>query len=516
MENLLAAIDLVMSWDVILVILGACVFGLFTGAMPGISATVAVALLVPITFFLSPVAALAAIATAVALAIFAGDLPGALLRIPGTPASAAYADEAYAMTRQGRGERALITSLVCSVLGGLAGAVALSLSAPVLADFALEFQYYEYFWLACLGLTTAAFVCTDQPVKGLVSLCIGLLLSTVGYDAISGVPRFTFGSFALMEGINFIPALIGVFAVGEVLRNLCRPNTGTLVEGKSERVSYVSVLRTVWRYKANVGRGSLLGVVIGALPGAGSDMASWVSYATAKRFSKEPERFGTGHEEGIVAASSSNNAGTCATWIPSLVFGIPGDSVTAIVIGVLFLKGLEPGPTVFIENAPLVYSIFVAFFVANLILLPVGLVVIKVAKQLLRVPTDLLMPLILVFCALGAFAINNSLMGVTVILCLGVASFFMQENGFPVAPLILGMIMGELLEENFLQAMIVANGDLTAFFSRPIAATLGVITISLWLLPLLGLGLSRLRPRFNDSNGSKPDRQPPVRREAQS
>lgn len=516
MDNLLTAIDLVLSWDVILVILGACVFGLFTGAMPGISATVAVALLVPITFFLSPVAALAAIATAVAIAIFAGDLPGALLRIPGTPASAAYADEAYAMTRQGRGECALVTSLICSVLGGLAGALALSLTAPLLADFALEFQYYEYFWLACLGLTTAAFVCTDQPVKGLVSLCIGLLLSTVGYDAISGVPRFTFGSFALLEGIHFIPALIGVFAVGEVLRNLCRPNKGTLVEGKSQRVVIRDVLAMVFRYKAHVARGSSLGIVIGALPGAGSDMASWVSYSTAKRFSKNPERFGTGHEEGIVAASSSNNAGTCATWIPSLVFGIPGDSVTAIVIGVLFLKGLEPGPTVFIENAPLVYSIFVAFFIANLILLPVGYLAIKVAKQLLRVPTDLLMPLILVFCAVGAFAINNSLMGVIVILCLGIASFFMQENGFPVAPLILGMIMGELLEENFLQAMIASDGDLTAFFGRPIAATLGAITILLWALPLMGLGLSQLRPRMLTSNDNKPEGTTSARREAQS
>lgn len=491
MENLVAAIGLVLTWDVMLVITGACVFGLFTGAMPGISATVAVALLVPITFFMSPVAALAAIATAVAIAIFAGDLPGGLLRIPGTPASAAYADEAYAMTRRGAGERALLTSLVCSVLGGLVGAAALSLSAPLLAEFALEFQYFEYFWLACIGLTTAAFVCTDQPVKGIVSMCIGLLLSTVGYDAISGVPRYTFGNFALMEGVHFIPAMIGVFAVGEVLRNVCHPAQGRLVNGDSERTPVRDVLRTVFRYKSNVARGSALGVVIGALPGAGSDMAAWVSYALAKRFSRQPERFGSGHEEGIIAASSSNNAATCATWIPSLVFGIPGDSVTAIVIGVLFLKGLEPGPTVFLENAPLVYSIFVAFFIANLILIPVGFLAIKTAKQLLRVPTRLLMPLILVFCSVGSFAINNSLMGVTVMLCLGVASFFMQENGFPVAPLILGMILGELLEENFLQAMIVSNGDFTAFFARPIAATLGMITILLWLLPLLGLWRAR-------------------------
>jgi len=220
-----------------------------------------------------------------------------------------------------------------------------------------------------------------------------------------------------------------------------------------------------------------------------------VSYAVAKKFSKEPEKFLTGHPEGIVAASSSNNASTCATWIPSIVFGIPGDSVTAIVIGVLFLKGLEPGPAVFLENAPLVYSIFVSFFIANIILLPMGLLAIKISKQMLRVPTEVLMPLVLVFCIVGSFAINNSIMGVDVILALGFMSFLMQENGFPVAPLILGMIMGELLEENFMQAMIAADGNILAFFGRPIAATLGLTTILVWFSPLIGLVIAKLRQR---------------------
>jgi TctA family transporter len=493
MENIVPAIKLVFTWKVMLVIIGSCGFGLFTGAMPGISATVAVALLVPVTFYLSPEAALAAMATAVALAIFAGDIPGALLRIPGVPSSAAYADEAYAMTRKGLGEKALGISLVCSVCGGLAGAVALSLSAPLLADFALEFQYYEYFWLACMGLTTAAFVCGDQPVKGLISICIGLLLSMVGFDMISGAPRFTFGILSLMEGIHFISALIGVFAVGEVCRNLTRVGKGPAAVGTGGGHVFKGTGRIIWKYKWNLVRGPIIGTIIGALPGAGSDMAAWVSYAVAKKFSKQPEKFLTGHPEGIVAASSSNNASTCATWIPSIVFGIPGDSVTAIVIGVLFLKGLEPGPAVFLENAPLVYSIFVSFFIANIILLPMGFLAIKISKQMLRVPTEVLMPLVLVFCIVGSFAINNSIMGVSVILVLGFMSFIMQENGFPVAPLILGMIMGELLEENFMQAMIAADGNLLAFFNRPIAATLGIATILVWLSPLIRLGIDKLR-----------------------
>ena len=476
-----------------MVIIGSCGFGLFTGAMPGISATVAVALLVPVTFYLSPEAALASMATAVALAIFAGDIPGALLRIPGVPSSAAYADEAYAMTRKGLGEKALGVSLVCSVIGGLMGAIALSLSAPLLAEFALEFQYYEYFWLACMGLTTAAFVCGDQPVKGMISICIGLMLSMVGFDMISGAPRFTFGILSLMEGIHFISALIGVFAVGEVCRNLTRAGKGSGVIVTGGGHVFKGTGQVVWKYKWNLFRGPIIGTIIGALPGAGSDIAAWVSYAVAKKFSKEPEKFLTGHPEGIVAASSSNNASTCATWIPSIVFGIPGDSVTAIVIGVLFLKGLEPGPAVFLENAPLVYSIFVSFFIANLVLLPMGLLAIKISKQMLRVPSEILMPLVLVFCIVGSFAINNSIMGVNVILALGFLSFFMQENGFPVAPLILGMIMGELLEENFMQAMIAANGSILAFFSRPIAATLGITTILVWLSPLIRIVIVKLK-----------------------
>jgi TctA family transporter len=491
-DNIILAINLVFTWKILLVIICSCFFGLFTGAMPGISATVAVALMVPITFYLPPVAALAAVASAVALAIFAGDIPGALLRIPGVPSSAAYTDDAYAMTRKGLGEKALGISLVCSIIGGLMGAAALSFTAPLLAEFALNFQYYEYFWLACMGLTTAAFICGDQPVKGVISTCLGLLLSTVGFSIISGTPRFTFGITGLMEGIHFISALIGVFAVGEVCRQLTKPAKGEQISGTGGHV-FKGTGSVIWKYKWRLPVGAIIGVVIGALPGAGSDIAAWVSYGLSKKLSKEPEKFGTGHPEGIVAASASNNASTCATWIPSLVFGIPGDSVTAIVIGVLYLKGLEPGPVVFIENAPLVYSIFVSFFIANLMILPVGYIAIKASKQMLRVPADVLMPLVLVFCTVGCFAINNSLVGVTVMMLLGFLSFIMQENGFPVAPIILGMVMGPLLEENFMQAMIASQGNFLIFLARPIAGTLGAVCILVWLSPLFKALIRRFR-----------------------
>ena len=495
MDDLLAAFDLVFRLEVILIIIAASVYGILVGAMPGISATLAVAMLVPITYFMEPVAALATIATAVAMAIFSGDLPGALLRIPGVPASAAYTEEMHEMTLKGQGGTSLMISLLCSVIGGILGTIALALMAPTLARFALSFRYHEYFWLAAIGLSTAALVAGNSPAKGVISLGIGLLLSTVGYDMITGAPRYTFGTVALMEGINFISVMIGVFAVAEVLRCLTHPPRSDQRVSGVQRIDLGATFRAMWRYKGQMSVGSLIGIVIGAIPGAGSDIAAWVAYGSSKKLSKTPELYGTGHPEGIVSASASNNASSSTTWVPSLVFGIPGDSVTAIVIGVLLLKGLEPGPLVFVENAPLVYAIFVSFFIANLFLIPIGYVSIRLASQILRVPNTVLMPIVLTFTIVGAFAINNSMMGVMVALAAGIGSFLMQENDYPVAPLILGMVIGPIIEQSFMQAMISQNGDLTAFFSRPLAAGLGIFTILLWISPLIAMLVRRLRRR---------------------
>lgn len=487
MDNLVAAFELVFRAEIILIIIAASIYGILVGAMPGISATLAVAMLVPITYFMEPVAALATIATAVAMAIFSGDLPGALLRIPGVPASAAYTDEMHEMTLKGQGGTSLMISLLCSVTGGILGTIALALLAPTLAKFALSFRYQEYFWLAAIGLSTAALVSGDSPAKGLISLCIGLMLSTVGLDMITGSPRFTFGTVSLMEGINFISVMIGVFAVAEVMRCLTHPPRGDRSISRLQRVDLRAAFATMWRYKGQMTTGSGIGILIGAIPGAGSDIAAWVSYGLSKRLSRTPQLYGTGHPEGIVSASASNNASSSTTWVPSLVFGIPGDSVTAIVIGVLLLKGLQPGPLVFVEDAPIVYSIFVAFFIANLFLIPIGYLSIRLASQILRVPNTVLMPIVLTFTIVGAFAINNSMMGVAVALGAGIVSFLMQENDYPVAPLILGMVIGPIIEQSFMQAMIAQNGSLTAFFARPLAAGLGLLTILLWISPLIAI-----------------------------
>jgi TctA family transporter len=247
------------------------------------------------------------------------------------------------------------------------------------------------------------------------------------------------------------------------------------------------------RYKLQVLRGASLGTVICALPGAGADIAAWISYGVSKRFSKTPEKFGTGHVEGIVESGAANNGAVSGAWIPALVFGIPGDSITAIVIGVLYVKGMNPGPTIFIHSPELIHAVFVVFFLANIILIPLGFVAIKSAKQILRVPTRILMPLIMMFCMVGAFAITNSVYGIVIALALGVLGFLMEENGFPIAPAILGIVLGPMLEMNFITSMIKADGDLLGFFERPIAAGLGIATIAICLAPLV-LRLVRRSP----------------------
>jgi len=476
------------------VMLGASLFGLFVGAVPGLTATMATALLVPVTFFMAPIPAIAAIVTATAMAIFSGDIPGCLLRMPGTPASAAYTDEAYAMTRKGQAELALGAGLVFSAVGGLFGTAVLIVAAPTLAEFALRFSSFEYFWLVLLGLTCAVFMTSDRPVKGFVSLLLGLLIAGVGLGNPAGFPRFTFGSTELLGGIGMIPLMIGMFAISEIFRYAVDTNPPARIADQA----IGNVFRGMWhlavKYPVQILRGSTLGTLVGALPGAGADIAAWMSYAISKKFSKEPEKFGTGHVEGIVESGAANNSALAGAWIPALVFGIPGDSITAIVIGVLYMKNMNPGPSLFTNDPQKIYAVFLLFIIANLIMIPLGFLCIKAAKRILKVPRNVLMPVIMLFCVVGAFAINNTAFDVTVMLVAGVAAFVLERNGFPIAPAILGVVLGGMLEENFVTSMIKADGNWFAFFERPVAATLGALTLAVWFLPILLRRLRQLAP----------------------
>jgi TctA family transporter len=474
------------------VMFAASLFGLFVGAVPGLTATMATALLVPVTFFMAPIPAIAAIVSATAMAIFAGDVPGCLLRMPGTPASAAYTDEAYAMTRKGQTELALGAGLVFSAIGGLFGTAVLIVSAPALADFALRFSSFEYFWLVLLGLSCAIVITSERPLKGMVSLMLGLLVACVGLGNPAGFPRFTFGSTELIGGIGLIPMIIGMFAVSEIIRYAVDTSPQMLIVDQPIGNVFTGMWTLTKRYPLQIFRGNVVGTLVGALPGAGADIAAWMSYAISKKFSKEPQKFGTGHVEGIVESGSANNSALAGAWIPALVFGIPGDSITAIVIGVLYMKNMNPGPTLFTQNPQNIYAVYLLFIVANILMIPLGWLCIKAAKQILRVPRNVLMPLILLFCIVGTFAINNTVFDVGVMLIAGVVAYVLEENGFPSAPAILGVVLGGMLEENFISSMIKSDGSLLGFFSRPIAASLGALTLSAWFLPPVIRRLRRL------------------------
>lgn len=484
MDAVLSAFGLVFQPYVMVVILLSAVYGLFVGAIPGLTATMATALLVPVTFFMPPVPAVAAIVTATAMAIFAGDIPSALLRMPGTPASAAYTDEAYLLTRQGKAEIALGSGLVFSVLGGIFGVLVLIVAAPALAEVALKFSSFEYFWLVMLGFTCAIFIAGDDPLKGIASLLIGLLISCVGLENPAGAPRWTFGNAELTGGIPLIPLMIGMFAVSEVLRYATTVDKPVMAIERPFGNVFAGMWGLVKKYPLQLLRGSALGTAVGALPGAGADIAAWMSYAMSKKFSKEPEKFGTGHVEGIVESGAANNSALGGAWIPALVFGIPGDSITAIAIGVLYLKNMNPGPTLFVENPQNIYAVFIVFMLAQLLMLPLGWLAIKAAKQVLRIPAAVLMPLILLFCIVGSFAINNSLFGVIVMGLAGIAAFYMERWGFPIAPTILGVVLGTVLEQHFFSSLVKADGNFLVFFERPIAGALGVLTLLIWAAPL--------------------------------
>ena len=480
----LDAIHLVFQPFTILVIIAAALFGLFVGSMPGLTATMATALLVPMTFYMDPVPAIGAIVTCSAMAIFAGDIPGAMMRIPGTPASAAYVNETYQLGQKGQLSQVLSVNLTASALGGILGAVALIFLAPQLALVALNFSTYEYFWLAMIGLSAATLVSTSNPIKGLISLFLGLLLAVVGMDMLTGYPRFTFGTVDLMGGVSLIAALIGLFAVSELFRKALKlhENTPPLkqVTGPILRHGFGVILR----YRLNTLRGSTIGTLLGILPGAGADIAGWISYAVSRQFSKTPEKYGSGHIEGVVDASSSNNASVSGAYVPALVFGIPGDSITAIVIGVLLIKGMTPGPTVFTQSGDIVAAVFIIFILANLLLIPLGLLAIRAARHVLSVNRRILLLLILMFSIVGTFAVNNAVFDLWIALGLGIVGWVMEENDFPIAPMVLGLVLGRIVEQNFVNSMLKSGGNPLNFVDRPIAAGLATVLLAVWTIPI--------------------------------
>jgi TctA family transporter len=442
----------------------AMILGIFVGGIPGLTATMAVALIVPLTYHMQPVAGLAMIIGVSFTSIFAGDIPATFLRVPGTPASGAAVLDGYQMNLKGQGSLAVTLDLICSCIGGFIGIMILILIAPALSRFALKFTHFEY--------SMSAIISKGSRLKGAISMIIGVLISTIGIDVTTGYPRFAKGNIQLMGGIEFIPIMIGLFGISEVFRSIyTMQNMKVPVFNEEIKVSFKSLGKILNRNKRLIAQSSVIGTLIGALPGAGADIAAWVSYGLAKRTSKRPDDFGSGSEEGVIAPTSANNAAIGGTWIPALVFGIPGDTITAIVLGAMMMYGLKPGPLVFEGERFLVNQIFSVGLVSQVFLLVLGY----------KFPRNVILAGIMIFSMVGSYAIRNNIFDVGVVLVFGIVGFAMERAAMPLAPLILGRILGPMIEENLRIGLIKTSGSFAAFINRPISFSLFLILVVMFL-----------------------------------
>ncbi len=485
----------IFSWEGLLALLLGGLYGSLFGAIPGLTATLAVALFIPLAFFLDPLVALPAIIAISSVAIFAGDVGSTVARIPGTPASAAYVEELYGLARTKGPLYSLGLSAMGSAVGGIIGTLLLIVGATSIAALATQFSSFEYFWVAVLGLTAGVFASGGAPLKGLVSLLLGLLFATVGIDPTLGYPRFHFENPTLLGGLDYIVAMIGLFGFSEVLEYLYRGHTKDrkqvpAAQGASANQFYRKPLLLMLHSRWLVVRSSLMGVLMGFLPGAGADIGAWVSSSFQKMTkAKDPE---VEQDRIVLSGTTSNNAAVASAWIPALSLGLPGDTVTAMVLGVFMMKGITPGPLLFEANLTLIWALYLTFILANILLLPVfGYLTARLAALIVKAPFNLLLSVIVGVCVVGAYAINNNPFDVWIMAGMGVVAFLLRRGGFPLAQVVLGMVLGPILEQNFMVSAIKSSWSMTSFFERPLAlALMGATLVTVFL----GLSLrKRLR-----------------------
>ena len=480
MTDIVASLGILIDIKVLLGIAFGTFMGLVMGALPGLTATMAIALLIPLTFGFPAEVGIGMLLGAFCGAVAGGAVPAILLNVPGTPSSVASTLDGFPMTRRGEAGRALGIAIASSFVGGMLGALLGILFAPPIAKFALRFGPAEFFSLAILGLVVIAAVSTKSVLKGLVAGCLGIFLSTVGSDPITGTLRFTMGMPSLITGINLLPALIGLFAISQVFQDVFERIYKAKENIPKQTVASArppwGALRKAWKVIAS---STLIGTLVGAIPGAGGSVASFLSYDQARRMSKTPEKFGTGHDEGLIATESSNNAMASGALIPMLTLGVPGEVATAVLMGGLTIQGVRPGPMLFEQSGALIYSIFIAFLLANIFMFLIQLFGIKLFVQILRVKEAYLMPSILVLSLLGVYAATGNTFDMYLALAFGARGVLLNIFGFGTAPVILGLILGGIAESNLRRGMTVFNGDWTRFFTQPISLALLAATVLL-------------------------------------
>ncbi|WP_420393872.1 tripartite tricarboxylate transporter permease [Acuticoccus sp.] len=492
LDNLATGLSVVANFEAILALVIGVAVGTVAGAIPGLSATMAVALALPFTFAMEPITGILLLLGVYKGGIFGGSIPAILIKTPGTPASSATVLDGHPMAERGEAGRALTMALYASCTADLVSNLALILFAGWLASFALSFGPPEFFTLILFSLTIIAGVSGDSLLKGAFSAILGLLLATVGLDLVYGTNRFNFNDPNLMGGLNFIAVLIGLFAIPEILAMVWDPRSqdGRVSPVANNRVTFADYRRCF----KSIMRGSLIGAILGSIPGIGAAPSAFLAYSEARRTSPNRENFGRGEIEGVAAAEAGNNGVAGATLIPLLALGIPGDVITAIIIGAFMIHGLQPGPMMFVMNVDIVYGLFVGLIVSSLALLLIGSVAIRGFRFVAHIPRGILFPLVLVLCVYGCFAVNNSVFDVGVMFVMGWLGFLMLRFDVPPAPFLVAFILGPLLEDNFRQAMLMSGSSPEILFRGPITWffwTLTVVTV----VAIVRTGLRPTPPR---------------------
>ena len=490
MDGLLAGMSILVNPTSLAIILMGTLAGVLIGALPGLSSTMATALLVPFTIGMSPVNAIALLAALYCAGTFGGSITAILINTPGAPPAVATALDGYPLAQRGEAGRALGMAAVSSAIGGIFSLVVMILAAPLLARLAYDFGPPEYFALALFGLSMLSSISGESPAKNLIGGAIGVLVSTIGVDFTTGVERFTFDQPELMDGINFIPVMIGIFAISELLGQ-----AGTLNK-VFQRVAMTAVklpsradFRKVW---PTILRSSGIGTFIGILPAEGGTVAALIGYNEAKRWARNKQEFGQGAIEGIAGPEAANNAATGGAMVPTLALGIPGSATTAVILGALIVQGLRPGPHLFTKTPELLYAIFASMLAANMMFLVLGLYGAKLFARVTLVPRTFLWPAVFMLAIMGSYALNQSLLDVWVMLIAGFVGYIGKRYGFGAAPVIIGLILGELVENSLKQSLLIFDQNWLLFLTRPIVLAFLVLTVVSLFWPVIVRALSVL------------------------
>jgi putative tricarboxylic transport membrane protein len=473
-----ASIASFLNVEAVLWALGSSLAGVVIGALPGLTATMGVALMTTLTLKMPSNQALLVLVCTYVGAIYGGSRSAILLNIPGTPASAAACLDGYALARQGRAGYAMGVATTGSVLGTLIGMFFLALFTPLLGNVALQFGAYEFFWLAAFGVVISGNLTGDDPLKGWMAGFLGLFLATVGQEGVYAFERFTFATRELAGGLSLVPALVGAFGFAELLMAMRERRPPVRLDPVD---SVIPRFGDVWKYRRTIVRSGCIGTFIGIIPGVGEDSAAWTSYAAAKRASKEKERFGKGSVEGLMAAETGDNACVPGAMIPVLTLQVPGSAPAAVLMAAMLIHGVRPGPLIMVEAPQFVYDVITMMLFASIGILIYGLTLTRFLVQILRARYQVIVPIIFVLCTVGAFAIAARLFDVWVMLGFGLLGFALRLANYPMAPLVLGLVLGDLLEKSLRRGLVLSDGDVTPFFTRPISVAL----IALILLVVL-------------------------------